>query len=123
MASILIIDDEPGVLKVLRRILENAGHTVSEAPDGEVALRQFVGQPADLVVTDIFMPGMDGLEFLMHVRTAFPQARVVVMSGGGILPRDQVLGDAAQLGADLILEKPFTSQEVLEVVDQALTST
>ncbi len=122
MASILIIDDEPEVLRVLKRILEHAGHTVSEAPNGEVALKRFVGQPADLVVTDIFMPGMDGIEFLMHVRTAFPQAKVVVMSGGGILPRDQVLGDATHLGADLVLEKPFTSHEVLATVERALSS-
>lgn len=120
MARILIIDDEPEVLRVLKRILEKEGHSVAEAPDGEAALQQFEGHPADLVITDIFMPGMDGIEFLMHVRTAFPQARVVAMSGGGILPRDQILGDATHLGAHVVLQKPFTREEVLQAVEQAL---
>ena len=122
MAEILIIDDEPGVLRVLRKILESAGHSVTEAPDGEVALRHFEGQPADLVITDIFMPGMDGIEFLVHIRKAFPDARVLAMSGGGILSRDQALSDASLLGADQILQKPFSKDEVLEAVGRTLAS-
>jgi len=122
MADILIIDDEPGVLRVLRKILEGEGHAVTEAPDGEVALRHFEGKPADLVITDIFMPGMDGIEFLVHVRKTFPDALVLAMSGGGILSRDQALSDAALLGADQILQKPFSREEVLEAVDRILTS-
>jgi len=120
MAEILIIDDEPGVLRILRKILENAGHSVREAPDGEVALRDFEGKPADLVITDIFMPSMDGIEFLVNIRSTFPDARVLAMSGGGLLSRDQALGDASLLGADQILQKPFTRDEVLEAVDRTL---
>jgi CheY-like chemotaxis protein len=122
MADILIIDDEAGVLRVLRKILESAGHSVTEAPDGEVALRQFEGKPADLVITDIFMPGMDGIELLVHIRKTFPDARVLAMSGGGLLSRDQALSDASLLGADQILQKPFSSAEVLEAVNRTLTS-
>jgi two-component system chemotaxis response regulator CheY len=122
MAEILIIDDEPGVLGVLRRILENAGHSVTEAPNGEAALREFEGKPADLVITDIFMPEMDGIEFLVHLRTAFPDARVLAMSGGGLLPRDQALSDASLLGADQILQKPFDRENLLEAVDRVLAS-
>ena len=120
MADILIIDDEPGVLKVLRKILEGAGHHVTAAPDGEVALRHFEDQPADLVITDIFMPGMDGIEFLVSIRKTSPDARILAMSGGGILSRDQALSDAALLGADQILHKPFSVTEVLEAVDRML---
>ena len=122
MADILIIDDEPGVLRVLRKILEAEGHSVTEAPDGEVALRHFEGKPADLVITDIFMPGMDGIELLVHVRKTFPDALVLAMSGGGILSRDQALSDAALLGADQILQKPFSKEEVLGAVDRILAS-
>lgn len=121
MADILIIDDEPGILKILRRILEDAGHTVTEAPDGEVALRHFEGRPADLIVTDIFMPAMDGIELLVNIRRSFPEARVLAMSGGGLLSRDQALGDAALLGADHILQKPFSRDEVLEAVNRTLS--
>jgi CheY-like chemotaxis protein len=120
MADILIIDDDPGVLGILRRILEEAGHSVTDAPDGEVALRHYEGKPADLVVTDIFMPGMDGIEFLVHIRKTFPEARVLAMSGGGILSRDQALSDASLLGADEILQKPFSKAEVLEAVNKTL---
>ena len=120
MAEILIIDDEPGVLGILRKILESDGHSVAEAPDGEVALRHFEGKPADLVITDIFMPGMDGIEFLVHIRKTFPEARVLAMSGGGLLSRDQALSDAALLGADGILQKPFTKDEVLEAVARTM---
>ncbi len=120
MAEILIIDDEPGVLQVLRKILEGVGHTVTEALDGEGALRQFEGKPADLVVTDIFMPGMDGIELMVNIRKTFPDARVLAMSGGGLLSRDQALSDAVLLGADHILEKPFSKDEVLEAVNRTL---
>ncbi|NNM05469.1 MAG: response regulator [Gemmatimonadetes bacterium] len=122
MAEILIIDDEPGVLGILKKILESAGHSVSEAAEGEAALRQYEGRPADLVITDIFMPGMDGIEFLVHIRKTFPEARVLAMSGGGLLSRDQALSDAALLGADGILQKPFTKDEVLEAVARTMTS-
>jgi CheY-like chemotaxis protein len=122
MAEILIIDDEPGVLRTLRRILEGAGHSVRDAPDGEVALKHYQEKVADLVITDIFMPGMDGIEFLVHMRNSFPDARVLVMSGGGLLSRDQALSDASLLGADNILRKPFTLAEVLEAVDRTLQS-
>jgi CheY-like chemotaxis protein len=122
MADILIIDDEPGVLGILRKILESAGHSVTEAPDGEVALRHYEGKPADLVITDIFMPGMDGIELLVHIRKTFPDARVLAMSGGGLLSRDQALSDASLLGADEILQKPFSKDEVLEAVNRTLAS-
>jgi len=120
MAKILIIDDEPGVLHVLREILEGVGHSVTEAQDGEAALREFEGKPADLVVTDIFMPGMDGIELMVNIRKTLPDARVLAMSGGGLLSRDQALSDAVLLGADHILEKPFSKDEVLEAVNRTL---
>jgi len=120
MADILIIDDEPGVLRVLRKILEGAGHSVTEALDGEAALGHFEEKPADLVLTDIFMPGMDGIEFMVVIRKTFPDARVLAMSGGGLLSRDQALSDAALLGADQILQKPFSKEDVLEAVNRTL---
>lgn len=120
MARILIIDDDPDILKLLRRVLESRGHTVLEASDGSTALRHFAGDPADLVLTDIFMPQMDGIELIMRVKEAFPEARVVAMSGGGRLPMSNVLGAASMLGAEDVLAKPFTAAEVLAAVERAL---
>ena len=120
MASILIIDDEDPVREVLRRVLVREGHTVSEAADGKTALRMYAGNPTDLVITDIFMPEMDGIEFLTRVQEAFPEAQVIAISGGGFIGREDVLQDAAQLGAVGILEKPFSVEECLDVVGRAL---
>jgi CheY-like chemotaxis protein len=120
MASILIIDDEGPVREVLRRLLERMGHTVYEAAEGKTALRMYAGNPTDLVITDIYMPEMDGIEFLIRVRDAFPEARVIAVSGGSFLCKEEVLRDAAQLGAVGILQKPFSVEECLEVVQRAL---
>ena len=120
MARILIIDDQPAVLRALRRTLERAGHQVTEAADGKTALRHFAGNPTDLVISDIYMPEMDGIEFLLRVREAFPEARIMAMSGGGHLSKDRVLGASRMLGAVAVLEKPFSQTEVLEAVHVAL---
>ena len=120
MASILIIDDEDPVREVLRRLLERVGHAVYEAADGKTALRMYAGNPTDLVISDIYMPEMDGIEFLMRVREAFPEARIIALSGGGYMGKEDVLAAAGNLGAVGILEKPFSAQECLEVVDRAI---
>ncbi len=120
MATILIIDDEPEILRVLRRVLEAKGHVVEEASDGQTALRHFAGHPTDLVITDIYMPEMDGIEFIMRVKEAFPEARIIAISGGGGLVKEEVLGAAAELGADMILEKPFSADQVTDAVTQVL---
>ena len=120
MANIMIIDDQPAVLRALRRTLERAGHEVTQASDGKTALRHFTGNPTDLVISDIYMPEMDGIEFLLRVREIFPEARIVAMSGGGHLPKDRVLRAASILGAVAVLEKPFSQAEVLEAVHAAL---
>ncbi len=122
MASVLIIDDEREVLRALRRALEREGHKVREAADGKTALRHFAGDPADVVISDIYMPEMDGIEFLIRVREAFPEAKIVAMSGGGHLAKEQVLKAADALGAVGVLEKPFSMEEVLEAVQSALQS-
>ena len=120
MASILIIDDADPVRDILRKLLERVGHTVYEAVDGKTALRMYAGNPTDLVITDIYMPEMDGIEFLIRVREAFPEARVIALSGGSFIGKEEVLRDAAQLGAVGILKKPFSVEECLDVVDRAL---
>ncbi len=120
MASILIVDDEPQVLEILTRILERHGHTTLKARDGKTALRMFAGNPTDVVITDIFMPEMDGFEFLIRVREAFPEARIIALSGGGYIGKEEVLRDAVRLGAVGVLEKPFSPEECLEAVRRAL---
>ena len=116
----MIVDDDPGILESLRRVLESAGFEIVAASDGQMALRHFAGNPTDVVISDIYMPGMDGIQFLMRVKEAFPDVRVVAMSGGGHQSKENVLGAASMLGAVTVLEKPFEVQEVLEAVEAAL---
>lgn len=121
MATILVVDDDPQLRESIRRVLELKGHTVTEAPDGKVALRHFAGTPTDLVVSDVYMPDMDGIEFLMRLREAFPDVKTLMISGGGSLPSENVLGAASMLGADRVLEKPFTLEELQGAVQAILS--
>lgn len=120
MAEILIIDDETEILRVLRRGLEGAGHRVKEAQNGKEALRVFAGSPPDVVISDIYMPDMDGIELLIRLKERFPEARFVAMSGGGFIEKERVLGAASMLGAEGVLEKPFSLEEVLAAVETCL---
>lgn len=120
MARILIIDDDDEARTGLRRLLESDGHEVEEAADGSQALRRFAGSPADVVFTDIFMPHMDGLEFVMRVRETFPEAPIVAMSGGGQIEAGPVLQAAEALGVVRSLAKPLTRDAVRAAVEVAL---
>lgn len=120
MAIILVVDDNPQMRSSIRRALEVWGHTVTEAPDGKVALRHFAGDPTELVVSDVYMPDMDGIEFLMRLREAFPEVKTLMISGGGNLPSENVLGAASMLGADRVLKKPFSMEELQEAVQAVL---
>lgn len=120
LARILIIDDDDEARSGLRRLLESEGHEVEEAADGSQALRRFAGSPADLVFTDIFMPHMDGLEFVMRVRETFPEAPIVAVSGGGQLDAGPVLQAAEALGVVHTLAKPLTRDTVRQAVGAAL---
>jgi len=121
MPSILIIDDDPSVLRILGRVLSRAGYEVTEAADGATALRRFAGHPTDLVITDMCMPRMGGLELLQRVTEAFPEARIVAMSGGGATDKGRLLDAAEALGACAVLEKPFSIDRVLDAVEACLT--
>ncbi len=120
MAKILIIDDEPPVRSALRRILQAEGHEVLEAGNGAEAVDIVEGEPVDAVFTDIFMPEMDGIEFVLWVVERFPERPVVAMSGGGATPMDTALGDARALGAADVVEKPLDPGRVRGVLREIL---
>ena len=81
MASILIVDDEHNTCEALTVILRREGHTVSSAASGDSALSYLQDFPADLVVSDVKMPGMDGLSLLSRLKSQYPGLPVVMMSG------------------------------------------
>ena len=118
MAKILVIDDDPRVLSVICRLLESEGHTVTRAENGREALERYTGDPADLVISDIYMPELDGIELLTRLRERFPEAKLVAMSGGGSISAHHMLDAAQALGAVGIVEKPFVLDDIRIHLDE-----
>jgi DNA-binding NtrC family response regulator len=116
--SILIIDDDEQIRVLLRQGLEEAGYNVIDAPNGQKGLRQFRQTPTDLVITDLLMPGKDGLEVTMALHRESPTVKIIVLTGGSG-PRN-FLDAARLLGAHRTMKKPVAIAELLQVVQQEL---
>jgi response regulator RpfG family c-di-GMP phosphodiesterase len=114
---ILVVDDEPNVLLVLERVLERAGFDTATAPDGETALRLFGERGAELILSDLVMPGMDGIELLRRARELDPGVAFILLTGVSSI---QDVASALELGADHYLRKPFDVEEVRFAVERAL---
>ena len=119
-ASILIIDDDAAVSRTLSLILTRAGHQVTTATSGRKGLELLSQDGFDLVLTDIIMPELDGIEAIRRIRTDHPGLRIIAMSGGGQIDKADFLHMADALGADRVLEKPVRSERLLELVGAAL---
>ncbi len=117
MAKILIVDDSAMSRRILRRILESAGHEVAEAEDGMVAIEKYFLDKPDVMLLDLIMKGMAGMEVLQKVRQMDENARVIVASAD-IQKSTQDLTRAA--GAAGFVTKPFVESEILMAVDSAL---
>lgn len=124
MAKILIVDDDSAVQMTIRLLLERAGHSIVVAGDGRKGLATFETGDFDLLLLDIFMPGMDGLETMRLVHQQQPLIPIIVISG-----RPIVLGPAAgpdyltmatKLGAICSLQKPFKPEALLAAVANSL---
>ena len=113
---VLVVDDDETVRDVVRRYLELAGHQVQLAGDGEQALRLVAGQPPDLVVLDLMLPGIDGLEVARRLRR-YPGLPVVMLTALGE-EEDRIAG--LQLGADDYVTKPFSPRELALRVSSVL---
>lgn len=120
MTRILIIDDEPAVRMTIRQILEHAGYQVAAAENGAVGLAVIRAGGVDLVITDVLMPEMEGLETVMAVRREFPAIKLIAMSGGGRKGNYDYLSAAAKLGASKVLQKPFNRIALLDAVRECL---
>ncbi len=120
MARILVIDDQEPIRRVVRRALEQDGHEVFDASDGEVGMEILESQSFDIVITDIFMPGQDGIVTLRQIRKRFPAVKVIVISGGDSTGMMDLREDAELLGAVSSLQKPFNAREIMDKVRAAL---
>jgi len=120
MARILIIEDVKIARYALREILENGGHEVTEAENGNEGIALQKAQPFDLVVTDIIMPEKDGVETIIVLKRDYPILPVIAISGGGRTRNLDFLELAKRYGADEVLAKPFSEQDLLQCVAACL---
>lgn len=118
MARILIVDDDETDRVGLAAILQQAGHTVLTAADGDEALETFLAQRIHLVVTDMVMPGRDGLGLISALREVDPRAEIIAISGKS---RGQ-LEASKVFGARKVLEKPIERQDLLAAVEEVVGS-
>ncbi len=117
MANLLIVDDEPGMRQLLSHVFGRAGHAVRAAENGTKALELLRKEPADLVVSDVKMPDMDGIELLRRLRETQPDAAVVLMTAFATV---ETAREAFKLGADDFIQKPFDVDELKLIAEKAL---
>ena len=118
-SRVLVVDDEPSLRKVLQAQLGRAGYDVEAVSDGAEAIRRLEEMPCDLVVSDLKMPGIDGLELLAHTRRFFPGLPLIVITAHGTV--DSAV-EALRLGAADYITKPFDLTELQGAVEKALAS-
>jgi len=121
MSHILVIEDDEFFSEMLVELLQQDGHKVSLAADGTKALQLLTLQRPDLIITDILMPNMDGIEFIMELAKQGTQIPVIAMSGGrrSISPEFS-LESAKLMGVKATLVKPFTQTDLRQIVQSSL---
>jgi len=118
--TVLVVDDDPSIRALIRLFLEGAGYTVAEAGDGRRGMRTLLASPVDLLILDIFMPEMDGLEVLQKLREQHRDCKVMAISGGSAKIGMDLLSHATIFGADAVLEKPFDEATLIDRVGKLI---
>ena len=117
MSNILIVDDEQSYRQLLSLVFESDGHTVRTAMNGRQALELIQSEPADIIISDVKMPDMDGIELLRAVRESAPDLAVVLMTAFASV---ETAREAFKLGADDFIQKPFDVEELKLIVKKTL---
>jgi len=121
MAKICLIEDEAMIRETLNRILQKLGHEVVTCSDGAQGLIEITKNSYDIVLTDIIMPEVEGIEILQTVKKVSPTTKVIAMSGGGRVGNTDFLEIASSLGADAIIYKPVTKTDFMEALNKCLS--
>ncbi len=108
------------ILQLVSHALNSAGHEVTTASDGDAAIDTLRNHPFDLLVTDIIMPGKEGIELILEVRRLRPAMPVIAVSGGHLSGDHDVLDTAQRLGAIHTLAKPFRPKDLVALVERCL---
>ncbi|PCK07105.1 MAG: response regulator [Alteromonadaceae bacterium] len=122
MSKILIVDDEIAYNELLKDYLESHGYSVVCAFDGKQGLELYHQEKPDLIITDIVMPDMDGIELLLKLTKKddkFP-CKVIAISGGGRINGGGYLATSKMLGADQIFEKPFKMEDLRNCIESIM---
>ncbi|MCB1105229.1 MAG: response regulator [Opitutaceae bacterium] len=114
--SILVVDDEQDICGIAQLLLENAGCDVVCTTNAARALAAVEQRDFDLLITDMLMPEMDGVELINSVRRTKPDQRIMAISGGGMAPRESYLQIASMYGVNGVLAKPFSRDQLLKAV-------
>jgi DNA-binding response OmpR family regulator len=124
MSNILIVEDDANLRTILHDILEQQGHHVKEAADGEQGLSIVHQEDMDLVITDILLPGArEGIELIIDLRRHFSHIKIIAISGGGKGDAQHYLDMAKEFGAHITIRKPFDLDTLMEAVDSLLAPT
>ena len=120
MAKILVLDDEPSILLMMKKMLEKEGHEVAVALNGIEGMELYEQNIPDMVITDILMPGKEGLETIIELRKKNPRLKIIAVSGGGRISPEGYLPGAKLLGADAVFQKPLVPTEFKAAVAKLL---
>lgn len=120
MSRILVVDDQPEIRDILRTLLESEGYEVSAAEEGRGALKQHADVPADLVIVDLVMPGMNGLDMIREFRQRYGTVKIIAMSGAQHYMVDKNLESSRINGADRSFKKPFDLTQLLTAIEDLL---
>lgn len=121
--TILVIDDEPSICIVLKKMFEKAGYRVLTAENGIKGLKLFRENEVDLVVVDLIMPEKDGIETIQDIKAVAPDIHIIAISGGGMIKADLYLNLAEKVGAVTSFEKPVPMDGMLSCVADLLDET
>ncbi|MEI6209756.1 MAG: response regulator [Desulfuromonadales bacterium] len=123
MAHILVIDDEADMRFILTQTLTTDGYTVDSAENGKTAMKLVELNSYDLIITDIIMPEMDGVEVILEVSKKLPQPRIIAMTGGSDrLNRDMLINLAHRLRAHRVVSKPLDLKALRTAVTELMTN-
>jgi len=123
MTHVLVLEDDEDVRSMLLEMLGSAGFTTDQAADGTAALKIVHDRGCDVLLTDLLMPGVDGIEVIKSVRQAARPPAIIAISGGSpILPAAVGLGLSEAFGADRVLYKPFSKAELVQAITAVLAA-
>lgn len=115
--KVIVVEDDSLYRNLVQKILKKKGYQVEAYANGDEAIRAIRSSDFDLLVTDMVMPGTEGIELIAEIKDCRPQIKVLAVSGSGSVGRSTYLALAKAHGADAILEKPFSPDQLCEKID------